>query len=169
MGIRKKHSIGFSLLEVLVAFVILAIGILGVGKMLLIAHKSNSSNFARQQAVQSAYDIMDRIRSNRQAGISGNYNGGNLVNAGAPAHPASPSTNCDVSSCSSSALAAYDTWQWLTTNVSQLPNGCGSVNTAVNGTNTVVTVIVQWDDSAAVGLIGGVASGINQFTFQSAL
>ena len=166
---KKKHQRGFSLFEVLVALVILAVGMLGIARMLLIAHKSNSSNYIRQQAVQSAYNIIDHIRANRQAAISGNYIASNLVLTGTPNPPATPATNCASSICSSTQLASYDTWYWLTTDVAQLPNGCGAINTTVSGINTLITVTVQWDDSAAQAAIGTPNATPAQFIVESEL
>jgi type IV pilus assembly protein PilV len=166
---KKKQTYGFSLFEVLVALVILAIGMLGIARMLMIAHKSNSSSYVKQQSIQSAYDIVDRVRANRQAAIDGNYAVNNLVASGAPTLPSSPSTNCDSSSCSASQLASYDTWHWLSTSVSQLPNGCGSITTAASGINTLVTVTIQWDDSPNQATIGESSSSPTQLIIQSEL
>ncbi len=166
---KKKYQQGFSLFEVLIALVILALGMLGIAHMLLITHKSNSSNYIKQQAVQSAYNILDRIHANRPAAISGNYSISNLVSSGAPIAPSPPSTNCNNSVCSTSQLAAYDTWYWLATEVAQLPNGCGAVSTAVSGVNTIVTVTVQWDDSPAQQALGTTNPSPAQLIIQSAL
>ena len=165
----EKHLRGFSLLEVLLALVILAIGMLGIARLLIVAHKSNSSNHIRQQAIQSAYNIVDRIHANRQAAISGNYNISDLVANGAPTRPSAPSVNCVSSSCTASQLATYDTWYWLTSDVTQLPNGCGSVSTSVSGVNTLVTVTVQWDDSPAQQALGGTNPSPSQFIVKSQL
>jgi type IV pilus assembly protein PilV len=160
---------GFSLFEVLIALIILAIGMLGIAKTLLIAHKSNSSNYMRQQAIQSAYDMLDRVNANRQAAINGSYNAGNLVSGGAPPKPGSPSTNCTMTSCSSTDMASYDIWHWLTNDVTQLPNGCGKVATATSGINTTITVTVQWDDSATEQTLGIANSSPSQLIIQSEL
>lgn len=165
---HTKHFQGFSLLEVLVALVLLAIGMLGIANLLLVIHKSNSSNYVRQQAVQSAYDIIDRIHANRQAAINGNYVVSNLVTEGTPKLPKAPSANCETSSCSPTQLATYDTWHWLSKDVSKLPNGCGAIATAVAGVNTLVTVTVQWDDSVAQKSLGA-AVAPTQFVVKSQL
>ena len=166
---KKRYGQGFSLLEVLIALVILAIGMLGIARMLLITHKSNSSNYIRQQAVQSSYNILDRIHANRSAALTGGYGVSNLVTSGTPTAPSAPSTNCGNSICTSAQLAAYDTWYWLATDVTQLPNGCGSISTAVSGLNTVVTVTVQWDDSPAQQMLGTTNPNPAQLTIQSEL
>ena len=166
---KKKYPQGFSLFEVLIALVILALGMLGIAHLLLITHKSNSSNYIRQQAVQSAYDILDRVHANRQAAINGNYTVNNLVLNGAPTAPGAPGTNCVTSICTSPQLAAYDTWYWLATDVAQLPNGCGAISTAVSGINTVITVTVQWDDSPAQAALGTANATPSQFIIKSEL
>ena len=165
----KKYQRGFSLFEVLIALVILALGMLGIAHMLLITHKSNSSNFIRQQAVQSAYDILDRIQANRQAALNGNYTVSNLVTTGVPTAPSAPSTNCGISICTTTQLAAYDTWDWLSADVAQLPNGCGAISTTVAGINTVVTVTVQWDDSPTQQTLGTVNPSPEKFIIESEL
>ncbi len=167
--LKRKYQQGFSLLEVLVALVILAIGMLGIARMLLLTHKANSSSYIRQQASQSAYDILDRIYANRQAAINGNYTVSNLVLAGAPTPPGAPTTNCDTTVCSSNQMASYDTWYWLATDVAQLPNGCGSIAVAVAGVNTTVTVTVQWDDSPAQKALGITNPAPTQLIIQSQL
>ncbi|MCX7117846.1 MAG: type IV pilus modification protein PilV [Legionellales bacterium] len=160
---------GFSLFEVLVALVILAIGMLGIAQMLLLTHKTNDASFLRQQAVQSAYDVIDRIHANRAAAISGNYTVNNLVTSGAPTVPGAPSTNCSVSVCSATQLATYDIWYWLASDVSQLPNGCGSITTAASGLNTLVTVTVQWDSRPAQQIQGITTPTFSQFIISSEL
>lgn len=166
---KKKLAFGFSLFEVLVALVILAIGMLGIARMLMIAHKSNSSSYVKQQSIQSAYDIVDRIRANRQAAVDGNYAVNNIVANGTPTLPSAPSTNCDSSTCSTTQLASYDTWNWLSTSVAQLPNGCASISTAVAGINTLVTVTIQWDDSPNQAALGETNSSPSQLIIQSEL
>ena len=166
---KKGYQQGFSLLEVLIALVILAMGMLGIARMLLITHKSNSSNYTRQQAVQSAYNILDRIRANRSGALSGNYGVSNLVSSGSPSTPAAPSTNCGSTICSAAQLATYDTWYWLTSDLTQLPNGCGSVSTALSGLNTIITVTVQWDDSPTQQMLGTTNPNLVQFILQSEL
>ncbi len=170
---------GFTLLEVLIAVVILAIGMLGIAALLLTTQKSNSSSYIKQQAVQSAYDILDRMRANNlptaPEASSGAYNVSNLVMSGAPTLPSQPAQNCETSSCTPAQMAAYDTWHWLAVDLKQLPNGCGSVTTSAAGSNTLVTVTVQWDDSPASKNLGAAttAAGTNnvlaQFSIQTLL
>lgn len=154
--IKSLHQKGVSLLEVLISVVILAVGVLGIASMLLLSNKANNSSYAKQQAVQTVYNILDKIRANPQAAINGNYNATNTGTNGLPTTVATPAVLCNAATCTPTQLATYDTWQWLTRDVSRLPNGSGSITTALNATtgNTVVTITVQWDDSPASSVIG---------------
>lgn len=165
---------GLTLIEVLIAFVILAIGMLGIAGLLITSSKANNSSYAKQQAVQCIYDIFDKIRANYQAAINGNYNISNISSSGPPSPVSPPGVMCNQTSCSSSQLASYDTWHWLTQDVSKLPSGSGSITSAPSGGNTLITVTVQWDDSLAQNVIGASsapASNPNyvQLTIQSQL
>lgn len=144
---------GFAMIEVLVTMVIMAVGMLGIASMLLLSHKASSSSYLKQQAMQTTYNIIDRMRANRQAAIDGSYNVNNLA-SGVPTLPSTPSPDCSSAACTPTQLATYDVWYWLARDVSLLPNGSASITTSVNGGNTIVTVTLQWDDSPAQSKLG---------------
>ena len=155
----KTGQGGFTLVELLVSVLILAFGLLGIGGMLGFTLKSNSSSYLKQLSVQSAANIIDRMRANSQTAIAGVYNVNNLVTSGAPVIPAKPAPDCSSAACTPTQLAAYDSWYWLAKDVAaQLPAGCASITTAAAGGNTLVTVTVQWDDSPAQSKLGGSTS-----------
>jgi type IV pilus assembly protein PilV len=155
--------------------VILAVGCLGIVMMQYVAQKSTGFTYLRQQAMQSAANIIDRVRANRQTAVNGSYNYSNLVTSGTPAVPSTPSVMCDTASCSSTELASYDIWFWLSKDVAQLPNGAGSLSVSTTGGNSVLTVIVQWSDAPAQNLLGAngqvsvTNSAIAQFTLGTSL
>lgn len=165
----KKIQRAFSLIEALVALVVFAIGMIGLARMLLISHKTHASSYLRQQAVQSAYNIIEQIRANRQLAINGNYNVSNIVSSGTPTLPSTPSTDCKTTTCNTTQLATYDTWDWLSNNVAKLPNGCGSITTAASGSNTVVTVTVQWSDAPTDNILGTANSTPTQLIVKTQL
>lgn len=61
---------GFTLLEVLVALVILSVGLLGLASMLTKGMRFNHQAYVRTQSTYIAYDLMDRMRANSAAGAS---------------------------------------------------------------------------------------------------
>jgi len=162
MMTMRRRARGFALLEVLIAVLVMAFGMLGIAQLLLVTTRSNASSGMRQQAIQSAYNIVDKIRANRQAAIAGDYDVDNKT-AGTPAAPDRPPVTCDVGQdtsgpCSAAQMAAYDTWYWLTKDVSTLPSGSGSVTHDKKGSSTHVTVTVQWDDQPAQAQLGSAAA-----------
>lgn len=124
---------GFSLLEVLIAFLILTIGLLGMAGLQGTALRNNHSTFLRSQAIISAYEILDRMRANKVAALAGSY----ARNFG----DSQPSQTCSAP-CSPTNMALADENQWVDA-VSRLPSGDGSI--AVTNTGAA-TVIVRWDD-----------------------
>ena len=125
---------GFTLLEVLVAILVLSIGLLGLAGLMASSIRNNHSAYQRTQATWLAYDMIDRMRVNRANSIASanNYN-----------------IAIGTASSSSSGLAGTDVTNWKTTLASALPAGDGSV--AVDSTSRAVTVIVQWNDSRGSG------------------
>ena len=145
---QLRTRAGFTLLEVLVTVVILSLGMLGVAGVLLLVHKNNASSYMEQQAVQQAYDILDRMRANRSAALQGLYNG-------APPSSA-PANNCSSGACTPQQMAVYDLWQWHSDLVGALPAATSSISTAtpagVSSANqdVQVTVALHWSDAPAL-------------------
>lgn len=69
-----KQQKGSSLLEVLIAIVVISVGLLGLAGLQTSSIKSNHSSYLRSQATLLAYDLSDRMRASRAAALSGNYN-----------------------------------------------------------------------------------------------
>lgn len=68
MGGRGAHRQGaFSLVEALVAVLIMSIGLLGVGQLILTSLRDAAAALARTQAVYLVGDMMERIRANPDA------------------------------------------------------------------------------------------------------
>lgn len=147
------RSAGFSLLEVLIALVILSVGLLGIAAMLGTTVKSNDSAYMRSQATILAYNIIDRMRANPNAADNGIYN----IAIGTPAPGSSTVCTGGGAGCGSTVLADYDLTQWkqtLSSPANGLPNGDGSIATTQVGGVYLVTVTVQWNDSRAGHALG---------------
>ncbi|SDB02729.1 type IV pilus assembly protein PilV [Desulfonatronum thiosulfatophilum] len=69
----KRPAAGFTLLEVLVGLIILAIGLLGLAGMQMVSLRQNNDAYLRSQATLQAYDILDRMRANRTYALNGRY------------------------------------------------------------------------------------------------
>lgn len=124
---------GFTLIEVLVAVLILSIGLLGLAGLMASSIRNNQSAYQRTQATWLAYDIVDRMRANRAAALAGNYN----TAMGAPAA-------CAANPVLAGTMAAQDVTDWKNQLACALPTGDGAVAVQANRT---VTVTVRWNDS----------------------
>ena len=122
---------GASLIEVLVAIVIVSFGLLGVAGIIVNALKNSHSAYGRSQASWLANDIIDRMRANRIAaeGVGKPYD---------LAYETTPTGN---------TIAAADLIAWRAALSATLPSGTGRVS--MNPTTLKVTVTVRWDDSRA--------------------
>lgn len=69
----KNKQQGVSLIEVLVAAVIIAIGLLGLAGLQTRSLQMNQSAHYRSQANYFAYEIMDAMRMNREAAKNGDF------------------------------------------------------------------------------------------------
>ena len=69
-----RKQTGFTLIEILVTVVVLAIGLLGLAGLQAAGLSFSSTAAQRSQATSLAYDIIDRMRANVNVARAGNYN-----------------------------------------------------------------------------------------------
>ena len=62
---RQRKQDGFTLLEVLIALLVLSIGLLGLAALQTVGLRSNQMANLRTLATQRAYDISDQMRATR--------------------------------------------------------------------------------------------------------
>ncbi len=128
--LRTAHprSRGFSLMEVLVALLVLAIGLLGLAALQARGVKFNHDAYARSQATYLAYQAMDLMRANRA-------NAAAYVAAGDPGGVCNPAASG----------AANDLACWYDALQATLPAGDATV--AANGNQFDVTI--RWQERGA--------------------
>ena len=139
-----RRNRGFTLIEVLIAVVVMSIGLLGLAGLQATGMRNNHTAYLRSQATVLVYDIVDRMRATRSRTVA---NLGQLSSyvAGIGESP-SGSTDCSANFCSAAQMANYDLAQWKAVLAQALPLGDGSVAVNVNGSIVTVTVAVQWDE-----------------------
>ena len=145
----RQSQRGFTLLEVLVALVVLSIGLIGLAGLQSASLKQNYNAYLRSQATALAYNMADRIRANSLGASSSDYHNVTAVQT----------TGCDsTSGCSEATMAQHDMFQWTADLAALLPLGEGQVcvdstpeqpPTALNcdGTGPTHVVRVSWDDN----------------------
>lgn len=122
---RRQNGVG--MIEVLVAIVILAFGLLGLAGLQTRVLAYSQSSLFRSQAAALTDDILDRMRADRTRALAGSWN-----------------TDLDAdTSTISSTFPDSDLKNWKEQVAVLLPTGQGSISVAAS----VVTIVVQWDDT----------------------
>lgn len=129
-GCSRRGQGGFSLIEVLIAVIVLSFGLLGLAALQASALRNNQSSLERSLAVVESYSIVDAMRVDRTNAINGAFN------LGLEQDP------------SGTTFAANQLSDWRDRLVLRLgADATGSV--ACNGADC--TVVVQWNDQRAAG------------------
>jgi type IV pilus assembly protein PilV len=158
----SRRSGGFSMIELLVAVLVMGIGVLGITALQMVSLQNNRGALQRAEAVQLAYDMMDRIRANP----SGTPPGADYDNLDLEDGP--PATvNCNDQECTQAQMVSFDQAVWKCSlggyneedtcqtlrntdaiagedDQPGLTEGDGSVTVDGNG---MITVTVQWTET----------------------
>ena len=132
-GIRGGR--GFSLIEVLIALIILSVGMLGIAGLYVQSMQAGRTSMFRHNAVTIAGDIADRIRANPAAGTAYAAAAGadnNCVNGGI--------------NCSPAQMAAHDISLWQEQADDSLPNGTVTVTHDGDLVLPSYEIKVGWDE-----------------------
>jgi len=131
MKTASHKSSGFTLVEVLIAVVILSIGLLGLAGLQTLALRQNTSSQLRSNAVELINELTDRMRANITS-VNANPT---PYNAPVGTPPAGPGFDCMTNlgatnsgtGCNSAEMAAYDLFAWQTAVQQVLPGGLGTL------------------------------------------
>jgi len=134
---KQKYSKGVSLIEVLVAVIILAFGLLGLAGLQSVSLRNNTSAMMRTQATYLAQDIVDRMRINKAAAIDDMSYEQPMASPTPAAGATSPQHLIDQNT-------------WLTSIENTMPGGDGEIN--CNNATNVCVVTIQWDDTRSGAL-----------------
>lgn len=126
-NVSSKRQGGASLIEVLVAVVLLTFGILGVAGLQLVGTKTNHGSYLRSQAVSLAYDVADRMRANAVGAIADDY----TTTAATLFDPAGVACGEVLGA----TVGTADVNQWKGCLEAQLPEGRGIVTPLPAGIN----------------------------------
>lgn len=125
-SLTAHRQAGFSIVEVMVAFVVLAVGMLGIASLYVTTLRSSGSALSRMQAVNLASDLADRIRANRF---------GREAYEGTAAQ-----RNCmgTAANCSQADMAANDLFLWQ-----------GQIDQLMPGSDADAQGVVTYDQGLA--------------------
>ncbi len=149
----RTRQAGFTLIEVLIALIVLVLGVLGAAAMTLTSLRDGKQSGLRSQAAALAYEIGDIMRANRNAtGVEAIFTG---------TQPTGGISSCWTSSgCVPTDMATNDFYEWiqkLHNPITGLPNGqaviCHDLATpatsfpACDGSATSPLVVkLKWDE-----------------------
>jgi len=166
---------GFSLIEVLVAIVVLSLGLLGMGALQTTGLTMTNSSLMRLKASYNANEIADRMRANQRAFdpiLTGYLTSVATANCTAGV---SGSLAADCSSvgtaCTPQQIAQNDLCDWKNELALQLPAGqgtvcvdstpddgsptspeCDGIGPTANGVASLYTIKVWWNDDKSGNL-----------------
>lgn len=131
MLVKKQIQRGVTLIEAMIALLVISVGLLGIASLQITAMSQNASALNHSQAVWIAYNMSDRILAN----ISqfNNYDGADTASS-------SPQ-DCLTNSCSNAQMVTADIADWATL-VGNLPGGRGIIRSNADG----LLIDVMWDD-----------------------
>lgn len=129
---NMNRTRGFSIVEVLVALVVLSVGMLGIAGLYVFALQSGTSSIFRTQAVNLAADMADRIRANQAATVGYAADGADH--------------DCESADCTAVEIAEDDRAGWEGQVAAALPNGEGAVAVAGAAVPFTYTITVSWSE-----------------------
>lgn len=116
---KASHtSRGFSLIEVLIALFVLAIGLLGMATLMMASMQSSQGAALRSAATVATYDITERMRVNRTQ-LS--------AYAGNPAAATDPGCADNSAGCSAADTARLDLFRWSRNLAANLPGAAAVI------------------------------------------
>lgn len=142
-------SSGFTLIEILVALVVLSIGLLGLAMLQVQGMRFTNESYLRTQATVLAYDIIDRMRANKTGADAGDYvPPGTTING----PPATIETCGNVGGLcgTTKELADYDFTVWYQRQTDVLPAAANRSSIRRDDTGPVATptrtytIIMRW-------------------------
>lgn len=116
---------GFSLIEVLVSMLVLALGVIGAAGMQLTAMRTTQQSEFQTLSLQLAAEMADKMRANdsqmKKAGanpfLSVSYQ------SAIEGEPSAPGKLCYATACDGEDLAAFDIYEWKKRIKTALPGG----------------------------------------------
>jgi len=146
---RLKHSLiplqyGFSLIEAMVAIVVMSLGILGILGVQLRTLADNQTGVRRAQAVRLIEDLSERIKGNPDAiGNASAYVSSWDATLSTPTDDCSIATGFPGTSCTPPQLAAYDIDRWIRSVRAALPLGDAATFISPSDTREL-GVMIAW-------------------------
>lgn len=141
----RLHSLrGFTLIELLIALVVLAIGLLGMATLMMNSLQTSQGASQRSAATVAAYDLVERMRSNRTVAVSANspY----TAAASTATLPASDCFEPDATNgCTATEMASFDLATWWSDLQTAIPGAAATVQQTA-ASNETFCIVIFWQE-----------------------
>ncbi|WP_432731966.1 type IV pilus modification protein PilV [Variovorax sp. W6] len=146
---RGGAQAGFSMIEALVALLVLSLGLLALAgfQIRVLSDSVGASN--QSIAMQLAGDMADRIRANPVASAAA---ASPYVVDWSPADEEEPKPSCVSASCNAAELAAHDLWSWKRAVAAALPGGLADVQEKATA-GGMLFMHIAWDEPSVLNPI----------------
>jgi type IV pilus assembly protein PilV len=155
--LNARQAGGFTLIEMLIALLVLSIGLLGVAALQMRGQQYNYAAYIRTQGTALAYEIMDRMRANiacaddvvpRPVGFAAFTPPDPMIAGCALGYGASSGStlDCATNACTPAELRDFDLNQWQQNIAGFLPNGAGQVTWNGGVNPPVYDITISWQD-----------------------
>lgn len=134
-GVSRKSATGFTLLETLVALLVLGIGALGLLSLANASTRSQQEALFRLRAVAAIDDLAGRVRAN-PAGLA--------AYADEATEGDCRSGLSAASACSPVRLAADDLFEWRARHVAALPAAVATISYSLADDRQALGVEIRW-------------------------
>jgi type IV pilus assembly protein PilV len=135
-----RNQRGVTIVEGLVALVILSVGMLGIASLYVASLKTGRTALLRTNAVNLVNDMLDSIRANGLARTA-------YRTAGRTEAPAVVEGCTTGGVCTREELAETDLATWLTAVTRDLPAGSGTVTVTPDTPADIYTVAISWREA----------------------
>ncbi|MCW9024110.1 MAG: type IV pilus modification protein PilV [Gammaproteobacteria bacterium] len=162
--INTKKQQGLTLVEVMVALVILSVGLLGLAGLQISGIRGASGSNYRVQAVLAANDLADRMHTNVSSVDDDNSFAAQAITTDDCANNAPAAVDCTANNCSNTQMAAFDLNDVCLNVASTLPqpatitttcvdNNTGDGDVCTNGSTH--TINITWNEVTDTSVNGG--------------
>ncbi len=147
-----RNQQGFTLIETLIAFIVLVFGLLGAVALQAKAKQATYDSMQRAAALGVANDVIDRMRANATGALAGNYN----VNIASTAEQATGYVSCINNNCSAAQIAAFDIEHWrrairATDRTGSLSDALICIATNGGADQLTINITVSWGSRQEFG------------------
>ena len=134
-NVQPAAQVGFTLIELVITLVVVAIGLLGVAAVQVRASNFQKDSFDRKTAAIATLSIAEQMRANPAGYLAGQY-----VMSWVPGTAANSASTCAGTVCTTTEISARDVAQWQAALIAQI-GVVGATITAPTSDNVIVSIV----------------------------